>query len=137
MVVTVSGSARRRLPHRDGGRPLEYPDEVPAPVTLTSSGDWPLSPWVYDKGHSRTPGVGIIADHAGIGRRDVPTRRNVRGRPVRRYREEELDLADIGGETADRRPQPVDGSDRQFESYNMSRSDGSDTIKNNGNNLKR
>jgi hypothetical protein len=45
MVVTVSGSARRGLPHRDGGRPLEYPAEVPAPVTLTSSGDWPLSPW--------------------------------------------------------------------------------------------
>jgi hypothetical protein len=42
----------------------------------------------------------IVADHGErVGRRDVPAGRDVRGRPIRRDREDELDLADIGGET--------------------------------------
>ena len=46
------------------------------------------------------PSSRIIADHRErVGRRHVPTRRDVRCWPIRRDREDELDLADIGGET--------------------------------------
>src|SRR6516165_11612902 len=46
------------------------------------------------------PSSPIIADHwERVGRRHVPTRRDVRCWPIRRDREDELDLADIGGET--------------------------------------
>ena len=42
----------------------------------------------------------ITADHRErVGRRHVPNRRDVRCWPIRRDREDELDLADIGGET--------------------------------------
>jgi hypothetical protein len=45
-------------------------------------------------------GSGIIADHRErVGRRHIPTGRDVWGRPIRRDREDEPDLADIGGET--------------------------------------
>jgi hypothetical protein len=45
-------------------------------------------------------GLGIVANYReGIGGRDVPTRRDVRGAAMRRDREHQLDLADIGGET--------------------------------------
>src|ERR1700726_4335302 len=44
-------------------------------------------------------GFGIVADHrARVGRRHIPARRKIRSRPMRRDREHELDLADIGGE---------------------------------------
>src|SRR6516162_11019289 len=46
------------------------------------------------------PSSRIIADHRErVGRHHVPTRRDVRCCPIRRDREDELDLADIGGET--------------------------------------
>ena len=42
----------------------------------------------------------VIADHREqVGGRHVPTGWEVRGGPMRRDREDELDLADIGGET--------------------------------------
>jgi hypothetical protein len=42
----------------------------------------------------------VIADHwEGVGRRNVSTGRDVRRWPIGRDREDELDLADIGGET--------------------------------------
>ena len=42
----------------------------------------------------------IIADHRErVGRRHVPNRRDVRCWPIRPDREDELDLADVGGET--------------------------------------
>jgi hypothetical protein len=44
-------------------------------------------------------GLGIVANHRElVGRRHVPVRREIRGRPMRRDREHKLDLADIGGE---------------------------------------
>src|SRR4051794_28941404 len=44
-------------------------------------------------------GPAIIADHRKwVRRRYIPTRRDVRGRPMRRDRKDESDLADIGGQ---------------------------------------
>ena len=44
-------------------------------------------------------GLGVVPDdRERIGGRHVPTGRKVRGRPVRRDRENEFDLADIGAE---------------------------------------
>ena len=46
------------------------------------------------------PGLGIVADHGEIlGRRGIPIGWNVGGRALRPDREDEFDLADIGGET--------------------------------------
>jgi hypothetical protein len=46
------------------------------------------------------PGLGIVADHGEIlARRGIPIGWNVGGRPLRPDREDEFDLADIGGET--------------------------------------
>ena len=45
-------------------------------------------------------GFGVVADdRAGIGRGNVPTRRDVGGGPMRRDREDEFDFTDIGGKT--------------------------------------
>src|SRR5205823_8125584 len=46
------------------------------------------------------PGPGIVThDRQVLARRGVPIGRDVGGRPLRRDREDELDFADIGGET--------------------------------------
>src|SRR5207249_4573990 len=59
---------------------------------------WHESPAHYVQ--AALAGLGVVADHRQrIGRRDVPTRRDVGGWPARRDREHQLDLADIGGET--------------------------------------
>jgi hypothetical protein len=44
-------------------------------------------------------GLGVVADDGqGVGRRHVPARRKIWGRPLGRDRENELDLADVGGQ---------------------------------------
>jgi hypothetical protein len=49
--------------------------------------------------HAALAGSVIVADHRErVGWRHVPTGREVRGGPIRRDREDELDPADIGGE---------------------------------------
>src|SRR4029077_15202274 len=65
-------------------------------------------------------GPGIMANHRKrIRRSHVPTRRDVRGGPMRRYREHQLDLAGIGREagaaTHDASIAPPDGRPKRLD----------------------
>ena len=73
--------------------------------TQEFEGAWKLTRRKLPNGSTLTPPVvqgalfGVVADDwQRIGWRDVPARGDIRGRPMRRDREDERDLSDIGGE---------------------------------------
>jgi hypothetical protein len=61
--------------------------------------EWHQPPAHYIQAALAGPGI-VADDRERVRWRHVPTRRDVRGRPMRRDREDELDLADIGRKTS-------------------------------------